>query len=130
MAGHRAGDDRGVPLVDQQAEGAAGAEHSRERGQRGGRVVDDLQDAVAEHHVGPLLLTRLFTGVGQQVGQQVGQVLEAALATGDPVGDTALVGSTGQDREGVRAGVDDHHPVAELGDPDREPAGAAADVDD
>ena len=62
-------------------------------------------------------------------GDQVGQVAQVALASGDPVGDPALVGATRQDREGVGAGVDDHDPVAELGDPDREPAGAAADVD-
>ena len=41
----------------------------------------------------------------------------------------ALLGAAAQDGQGVRAGVDDHHPVTELGDPDREPAGAASDVD-
>ena len=85
--------------------------------QRGRRVVDDLEDAVAEHHVG---------AAGRDQVEQAGQV---ALPAGDPVGDPALLRAPGQDRQGVGARVDDGDLVAELGDPDREPAGAAADVD-
>ena len=117
VAGHRPRHHRGVPLGDEQAEHAAGAEHLGDRGERGGRVVDDLEHPVAQHHVG---------GVRTGDVEQGGQV---ALLAGDPVGDAALVGPTVQGRQGVRAGVDDPDPVAELGDPDGEPAGAAADVE-
>ncbi len=107
-----------MPLVDEQAERPAGAQGRGERGQRGRRVLDDLQDAVAEHHVGPA------------VRDQVGQRAQVALASADPVGDAALVGATREDGQRVGAGVDDHHLVAELGDPDREAAGASPDVED
>ena len=42
----------------------------------------------------------------------------------------ALAGPPVEGGEGVGAGVDDPDPVTELGDPDREAAGAAADVED
>ncbi len=118
VAGHRPRHDGGVALGDEQAEHAAGAQHLGDRGQRGGRVVDDLEHAVAQHHVG---------AVGTGDVEQGGQV---ALLAGDPVGDAALAGPAVQRRQGVRAGVDHPDPVAELGDPDGEPAGAAADVED
>ncbi len=73
---------------------------------------------MAEHHVDPAL------------GHQVGQRAQVALVAGDQVGDAALLGPAGQDREGVGAGVDDGDLVAELGDPDGETPGAATDVDD
>ena len=71
VAGHRPGDHGGVPLGDQQAERAAGAQHRADRGQRGGGVVDDLEHAVAEHQVG---------AVGADHVEQAGQV---ALLAGD-----------------------------------------------
>ena len=52
VTGHGAGDHGGVPLGDQQAEHATGTQHLGDRGERGCRVVDDLEDAVAEHDVG------------------------------------------------------------------------------
>ena len=107
-----------MPLGDQQAEHAAGAEHLGDRGQRGGRVVDDLEHAVAQHHVGTVA-----AGDVEQGGQ-------VALLAADPVGHAALAGPAVQGGQGVRAGVDDGDPVAELGDPDGEAAGAAADVED
>ena len=119
VAGHGPGDDGGVPLGDQEREGAAGAEHLADRGQRRGRVVDDLEHAVAEHHV-----DRAADGVLHE-GRQVGEV---ALETGDV--DTDLAGPAAERGERVGAGVDHGDPVAELGEPDREPAGPAADVDD
>ncbi len=118
VAGHRPRHHRGVPLGDEQAEHAAGAQHLGDRGQRGGRVVDDLEHAVAQHHVGA-------GGAGDV--EQGGQV---ALLAGDPVGHAALAGAAVEGGEGVRAGVDDPDPVTELGDPDGEAAGAAADVED
>ena len=116
VAGHGAGDDRGVPLGDQEREPAAGAEHLADRGQCGGGVVDHLEHAVAEHHVGA-------GGTGQ-----LEQGAEVALLAGDL--DAVLAGPAVQRGQGVGAGVDHGDPVAEPGHPDREPAGAAADVED
>ena len=73
---------------------------------------------MAEHQVDPLL------------GHQLTEVAEVALETGDPIGDTFLVGPPGERGEGVGAGVDDGDPVATRGHPDGEPTGAAADVED
>ena len=116
VAGHGAGDDRGVPLGDQEREPAAGAEHLADRGQCGGGVVDHLEHAVAEHHVGA-------GGTGQ-----LEQGAEVTLLAGDL--DAVLAGPAGQGGQGVGAGVDHGDPVAEPGHPDREAAGAAADVED
>jgi hypothetical protein len=71
VAGHRPGDDGGVALRDQQAEGPTGAQHPTDRGERGGGVVDDLEDAVAEHHVGAV-------GAGE-----LEQAAQVALSPGD-----------------------------------------------
>ena len=106
-----------MPLVDQQAEHPAGAQHPGDRGERRRDVVDDLEHPVAEHHV------------GSPGGDQVGQGAQVALLGGDPVGDPGLGGPPAQDRQGVGTRVDDRDPVAELGGPDGETAGAAADVD-
>ena len=103
VAGHGPGDHGGVPLGDQQAERAAGAEHPRHRGQRGGGVVDDLEDAVAQHHVG---------AVGADHVEQAGQV---ALLAGDR--DAVLAGPAVEGGQGVGAGVDHGDPVAEPGRP-------------
>ena len=97
-------------------EPAAGAEHLADRGQGGGGVVDHLEHAVAEHHVGA-------GGTGQ-----LEQGAEVALLAGDL--DAVLAGPAGQGGQGVGAGVDHGDPVAEPGHPDREAAGAAADVED
>ena len=118
VAGHRPGDHRGVALGDEQAEHPAGAQHPADRGERGGRVVDDLEDAVAEHDVG-------LAGLGD-----VEQVAEVALLAGDPVGHPGLAGAPVEGGQGVGAGVDDGDPVAEPGERDGEAAGAAADVED
>ena len=107
-----------MPLVDQQGEGATGAQDRGDRRQGVGRVVDQAEHAVAQHQVDPAL------------GGELAQVAEVALETGDPVGDALLVGPAGERGEGVGAGVDDGDPVAEAGEADREPAGAAADVED
>ncbi len=72
---------------------------------------------MAEHQVG-------------LVGDHVGQPGQVALDAGDPVGDVALGRPPAQRGERVGAGVDHGDLVALLGEPDREPAGAAADVDD
>ena len=116
VAGHGAGDDRGVPLGDQEREPAAGAEHLADRGQCGGGVLDHLEHAVAEHHVSA-------GGTGQ-----LEQGAEVALLAGDL--DAVLAGPAGQGGQGVGAGVDHGDPVAEPGHPDRESAGAATDVED
>ncbi len=116
VAGHGAGDDRGVALGDQEAEVSAGAEHLPDRGQGRGRVLDDFQDAVAQHEVG---------AVGSDQVEQLGEV---SLLTGDL--DPELAGAPGEGGQGVGAGVDDLDPVTELGHPDGGDAGAAADVDD
>ena len=118
VAGHRPGQHGGVPLADHQGEGAAGAQDRGDRLQGTGRVVDETEHAVAQHQVDATL------------GSQLAEVAEVALETGDPVGDTFLVGPAGQGGEGVGAGVDDRDPVALGGDADRETAGAATDVED
>ena len=115
VAGHRAGDDRGVPLGDEEREPAAGAEHLVDRGQCGGGVVDHLEDAVTEHHVGA-------GGTGQLEQRAEVTLLADHL-------DAVLAGPASQRGEGVGAGVDHGDPVAEPGHPDREAAGAAADVE-
>ena len=115
VAGHGAGDDGGVPLGDQQGERAAGAQHLADRGQGGGRVVDHLEHAVAEHHV------------GAAGGDQSGRSERSPCAP--PTVDADLAGPAVQRGQGVGAGVDHGDPVAELGHPDREAAGAAADVE-
>ncbi len=115
VAGHRPGHDGGVPLGDEQAEQPALAEHAGDGAQRGGGVGHHLEHAVAEHHV------------GSPGDVEVGEV---ALDAGDQVGDAGLVGAPAERRERVRTRVDDGDGVPLLGQPDREPAGAAADVDD
>ena len=83
-----------------------------------GRVGHHLEHAVAEHHV------------GRGSRNVVGEVGEVALDAGDQVGDVGLVGAPVEGRERVRTRVDDGDGVSLPGQPDREPAGAAADVDD
>ena len=73
---------------------------------------------MAQHHVGA-------GGAGDV--EQVGQV---ALLRRRPVGDAGLAGPAVEGGQGVGAGVDDGDPVAELGQRDREAAGAATDVED
>ena len=94
----------------------AAAQHARDGGEGGGRVLDHLQDPVAEHQVGRV--------------DQAREVGEVALLAGDPVGDPALAGAAVEGSQGVRAGVDDLDGVAELGQRHGEPTGATADVDD
>ena len=101
VAGHGAGEHGGVPLVDQQGEGAAGTKHRGDRAQGSGRVVDEAEHAVAQDQVDPAS------------GDELAQVAEVALETGDPVGHAALVGASGEGGEGVGTGVDDGDPVPE-----------------
>jgi hypothetical protein len=115
VTGHGPRDHRGVPLADEEAEGAAGTQDLADGGQGCRGVVDDLEDAVAQHHV-------CAGGAGDL--EQVGHV---PLLAGD--GHPLLPRAAVEGGQGVGAGVDDRDPVAELGDPDREPAGAAADVE-
>ena len=68
--------------------------------------------------------------VDTALGRQLDEVAQVALESGDPVGDALLVGTTSEGGESVGAGVDDGDPVAPGSHPDREPAGAAADVED
>ncbi len=75
-----------------------------------------LEHAVAEHQVGAARLDDL-----EQPG---GVALHRAHL------DAGLAGPALQRGQRVRAGVDDGDPVAELGERDGEPAGAAADVQD
>ena len=116
VAGHGPGDDGGVALGDQQAEHSPGPHDPGQGRQRGGRVVDDLEHTVAQHHVG---------AVGTDDVEQAGQV---ALPPGDR--DVVLARPAVESSQGVGAGVDHGDPVAEPADPDREATGAAADVED
>ena len=118
VTGHRPGEHGGVPLADQQREGAVGPQHRDDRVQRGSRIIDEAEHAVAQDQVDTL------------VGCQLAQVAQVALQTGDPVGHSLFVGPAGEGSQGVGAGVDDGDPVALGRHPDREPAGAAADVED
>ena len=67
------------------------------------------------------------TDVGAALHQR-GQVGQVALEAGDL--DAHLAGPAAEGGQGVGAGVDHGDLVTELGEPDREAAGAAADVDD
>ena len=118
MTGHRPGDDRSVALADQEAERAARAKHLGDRGEGRCGVVDVLEDTVAEHHVDAARSDHL---------EQAGGV---TLVAGDPIGDPAFLGAAAECGQSIGAGVDHDHLVSELGDPDGEPAGAAADVED
>ena len=99
-----------MTLGDQQAEHASGPQHPGQRVQRGDGVVDDFEDAVAEHQV---------DAAGTDHVQQAGQV---ALPSGDR--DVALAGTPVEGRQGIGAGVDHGDPVAEPGDRDGQAAGA------
>ncbi len=116
MTGHGAGDHGGIALGDEETEHSPGPDHAAQRRQRGDGVVDDLEDAVAQHQVG---------AVGADHVEQAGQV---ALATGDR--DVVLAGTAVEGGQGVGAGVDHGDPVAEPADPDGQTAGPAADVED
>ena len=118
LAGQRPGEHGGEPPCRDQAEVAAGGEHPGQRREGGLGVVDDLEGAVAADQVDLLL--------AHEPGERVG----VALQGGDAVGDTALGAAAGQRGQGVGAGVDDGHLVAELGERDREPAGATTEVED
>ena len=109
VSGHGAGEDGRVALADQQAERPLRSQHVVDRGQRGAGVVDHLEHPVAEHDVDP----------GRR--DQPGQRGEVALDAADPVGDAGLRRASGQRGEGVGAGVDHHHLVAELGHPTAKP---------
>src|SRR5205814_1711624 len=63
VAAHRPGQDGGGPVGDQDAGRATGAQRGGQRGDHLGRVVDDLQQAVAQDQVG--------AGGGGQFGQPV-----------------------------------------------------------
>ena len=133
VSGHRPGEHGGVPLADQQGEGAAGTQHRGDRRQGPGGVVDEAEHAVAQDEVDSRTCLRTGSWTVFWVnnpGNQLTQVVEVALQTGDAVGHVLLVGPTGERGEGVGAGVDDGDLVAEAGESDREPAGAATDVED
>jgi len=105
-----------VTLGDQQAEHSPGPHHAGQGRQRGGRVVDDLEDAVAQDDVG---------AVGPDDVEQAGQV---ALPAGDR--DVVLASPAVECGQGVGAGIDHGDPVTERTDPDREATGASTDVED
>ena len=116
VAGHGPGDDGGVPLGDQQAEPATGAEHpwiAASAAAGSSTTSRTPWQSTTSALPGPTTSSRPD---------------EIALQTGDL--DTDLAGSAGEGRQGVGAGVDHGDPVAEPGHPDREAAGAAADVED
>ncbi|OLB80459.1 MAG: hypothetical protein AUI14_06700 [Actinobacteria bacterium 13_2_20CM_2_71_6] len=118
VAAHRPGQDGGGPVGDQDAGRATRAQRGGQRRDHLGRVVDDLQQTVAQDQVD--------AGGGGQFGQPVA----VALDRGDPVGDPGVGGPAGQRGQRVRAGIDHGHPVPGLGQRDGEAAGAAADVED
>ena len=118
VAGHGPGDHGGVPLGDQQAERAAGTEHLGQRGRgrrRGRRRPRGRRGRAPRRRCRP-------ADQSSRLDRSPWRPVTAAtpLLAGPPV----------EGGQGVGAGVDDRDPVAELGDPDREPAGAAADVED
>ena len=118
MAGRDPREHGGVPLRDHEAEPAAGPQHLAGGDQRLGRVVDDLEHAVAQHEV---------DAAGRD---EVGEVLGVALHPAQPVGDAVLGRATGQRGQRVGAGVDDGDAVARRREPHRLAAGAAPEVED
>ncbi len=118
MTCDRSRKDGGDALCDQRAGEPVGAKDSHDTAQRLARIVDDLEDAVAEHHVG---------GIGSE---QLHQVRCVALNGIDPTTQTSLGGSPLQRCERVGTGIDHSHPVSLRGEGYGEPASAPARVDD
>jgi len=117
-AGQCPGQHGAEALRDEQAEQPSRAQRGKGVVDRGGRVVDVLQDAVAEHQVGAGGADRRHDLAG------------VSLLGVDPVGDACLGRTALQRGERVRAGVEHHDPVPQPGDRDGETAGATADVHD
>jgi len=97
--------DGSVSLGDEQAEPTGLTQHAADRAEGDLWVVDDLQDAMAQHEVHGGLT------------QDVAQVLGVTLDTAQPVGDPRLGGPATQRGEGVQARVDDRHVVTGLDQP-------------
>ncbi len=118
MAGQGSGQHGGVTVGGQQAEPPARAQHRGDTGQRLGRVVHDLEHAVAQQQV---------SAAGRDEPGELGQV---ALHPDHPVLHTPLGRAPCEGGQGVGAGVDDGDAVAGLSKRDREASGATAGVDD
>jgi hypothetical protein len=68
--------------------------------------------------------------VGIGVGVDLEQVCGVALDGHNPIGDPGVAGSTVQRGQRVKAGIDDRDVMTELGQWDRQTAGATAKVQD
>ena len=117
MAGERLGQDRAAAVGDHDARRAARAQDGGDRCEDLRRIVDLLEDAVAQHEIGAL---------GRDERREL---VAVALHAADKIGDAGIDGTTAKARQRVRAGVDDRDPMSGLRERHGEAAGAAADVD-
>ena len=115
-AGQRALQHRRDHVGGEHADRAARPQHPGDGRHRGGRRIDVLEHVVADHEV------------GRAVADQAGELARLALDGGQ--GDAELGRPPARGGERVRARVHHRDVVPELGQPDREPAGPGADVDD
>ena len=117
VAGERLGEDQRLPLSHQQAEHPAGPERPGHGRQRGGGVVDHLEDPVADHDV------------GLPLADQRGQLGGIALQPGDPSGQAGFGRPALQCGEGVGARVDHPDLMAARSQRNGHAARAAAEID-
>ena len=106
------------PAGHQDGDQPARSDDGRQRGHHRGRIVDGLQQVVAQHQV------RL---AGRNDGAELVRV---GLDSGDQVVDPGVLGAAVQDGQRVHRGIDDGHPTAKAGQRNRPGAASAAHVDD
>ncbi len=115
---NRARQHRGRLIGRQDTHPSAGAYTPGQRRCRASRLVDVLEDVVAEHEVGATL--------GYDIGQPITVTLNAPHGLRDP----GRLRAPRKQRQSVGARVDDSHGVTAFGQGYGEPAGATSDIQD
>ncbi len=117
LARDRLGEDDREPARDEEREPTARTQGGGGGSQGRGRVVDDLERAVAADEV------------DLAVAEHRGEGVAVTLDPDDEVLDAGLTGAAAQCGERVRAGVDDRDVVSGLAERDGDTAGATTEVE-
>lgn len=108
----------GISVRDKHARRASRTKAARDRRQHRRWIVHVFQDAVAKHNIGAVR------------SEQLDKIAAIGLCIADEIRNAGVGNPPRERRERICARVDDGHVMTELRDRDREPASAAANIDD
>jgi len=117
VAGECLGQDRAAAVGDHDARRAARTQDGGDRCEDLRRIVDLLEDAVAQYEIGTLGC------------DECRELVAVALHAIDKIGDASIDGTTAKAGQRIGAGVDDRDPMSGPRERHGEAAGAATDVD-